>query len=524
MPKFGTKAKPKTPKPSVAAKHPLATLNYEGGLAFSTDPAMELYLRAASTLFGEPKFYDPTAQGDWVAIPALVETVSKSDPEFPLQLARYCRNVLNLRSVSTALLVESCHSLQSRKFARSYAIEILRRADELTEAVAYWNARYGGALPRSLRGALADGFHRFTEYDFAKYDRDSSAVKFRDVMNVAHPKPKGAKERALFKRIHERTLKTPTTWETVISEKGSTKAAWTEVLPDMGFMARIRNLRNLLQKKVDVSDVVRMLNDADAVRKSRQFPYRLYSAYTAVEGVESAKAGKVLDALETAIALACENLPDLRGRTAIVVDLSGSMLHSVSKATTVKVYDIGALFGAMAHRICEDSVVIAFGEKPTVVNVRSTDGVFTNMKRIQEADVGDRSTKAHKVIEWMTEDREKFDRILFFSDMQCYNQSDAAGATIFDLRKKDDRTVSDRLREYRRRVNPKARLYSFDLTGYGTTQVPQDDPLSVLIGGWSERVLSFVHLFEKAGPSALDEVRGFSPASTPSAPAAEAEV
>jgi hypothetical protein len=522
MPKFGKTAK--TPKVSKAAEHPLATLNYEGGLAFSTDPAMELYLRAASTLFGEPKFYDPEAKGDWVAIPALVEKVAKTDAEFPLQLARYCRNVLNLRSVSTALLVESCHSMEARKFARAYAKEILVRADELTEAVAYWNARFGGALPRSLRGALADGFHRFTEYDLAKYDRDSSAIKFRDVMNVAHPKPKGAKEKALFKRIHERTLKTPTTWETVISAKGSTKEAWTEVLPEMGFMARIRNLRNLLEKKVDVSDVVRMLEDPKAIARSRQFPYRFWSAHKAIENSDSAKASRVLDALETAMFLATENVGDISGRTLIACDLSGSM-NSTPMSTLSNVWpiDIASLFGAMSHKLCADSVVLGFASKAAVVHLRSTDGILTNAERVKKAEVGERSTMAYRVFEWALKEHEKFDRALLFSDMQCFSETDAPDATLWDHGKVSSHTVADQVREYRRKLNPNLRFYSFDLTGYGTTQMPQDDPKTVLIGGWSDRVLDFVRLCEKAGPKALDEVRGFHLAPTPSSARPEAE-
>jgi len=523
MTKFGKTAK--APKASTAAKHPLATLNYEGGLAFTTSPEMELYLRAASTLFGEPKFYDAEARGDWVAVPALVEKVAKTDPEFSLQLARYCRNVLNLRSVSTALLVESCHSLEARKFARAYAPEILVRADELTEAVAYWNARFGGALPRSLRGALADGFHRFTEYDLAKYDRDSSAVKFRDVMNVAHPKPKGAKQKALFKRIHDRTLKTPTTWETVISEKGSTKEAWTEVLPDMGFMARLRNLRNLLEKKVDVEDVVRMLEDPKAIARSRQFPYRFWSARKAVESTDSAKASRVLDALETAMFLATENLGDIKGRTLIAVDLSGSMNSTpMSVLSNVFPEDIACLFGAMAHKLCTEAVVLGFGEKATVVHLRSTDGILTNAERIKTANVGQRSTMAYRVLEWAMKESEKFDRVLFFSDMQAYNEEDEGRYTSSGaVAKHSSHTVADQVREYRHKLNPNLRFYSFDLTGYGTTQMPQDDPKTVLIGGWSDRVLDFVRLCEKAGPKALDEVRGFSLAPTPSSAPAGAE-
>ena len=38
-------------------EHKDAIVNYEGALAFKLDPLTELYLKAAATLVGEPKFY-----------------------------------------------------------------------------------------------------------------------------------------------------------------------------------------------------------------------------------------------------------------------------------------------------------------------------------------------------------------------------------------------------------------------------------------------------------------------------------
>ena len=45
-------------------KHPDVTINHEGALAFKLDPLTELYLMAASTLVGEPKFYTSAKDSD----------------------------------------------------------------------------------------------------------------------------------------------------------------------------------------------------------------------------------------------------------------------------------------------------------------------------------------------------------------------------------------------------------------------------------------------------------------------------
>ncbi len=83
-----------------------ATVNHEGGLAFELDPRTRLYTRVASALMAEKKFYESAQQAD-AALLADVRAVAETDPEFVLRLAAYARQVLNLRSVATVLLVEA---------------------------------------------------------------------------------------------------------------------------------------------------------------------------------------------------------------------------------------------------------------------------------------------------------------------------------------------------------------------------------------------------------------------------------
>ena len=70
-------------------------------------------------------------------------------------------------------------------------------------------------------------------------------------------------------------------WEAIISEKGSTKKAWTEALEKMGHMALLRNLRNLLEKGIDPSEFVGKL--IEGAKDGKQLPFRYYSAYRALQ-------------------------------------------------------------------------------------------------------------------------------------------------------------------------------------------------------------------------------------------------
>ena len=476
------------------------TVNHEGGLAFRVDEKMELYLRSAASLFGEPKFY--TDGEDENEVLRLVGEVAKTDPAFPLKLASYCRNEMYLRSTSIALLVESC-AYPSKQFVRSYTPDIIKRADELTETMAFYKMRNGdigdktkkGMLSNPLKRGLADAFHNFNEHQLAKYDRDGD-VKLKDVLKVVHPKPQSPAEEALFKRVLTRTLAIPETWETHISKFGSNKESWETILPKMPFMARLRNLRNFLQKDVDVAPVIKMLKDEKAVRKSKQFPYRFLSAYKEIQEVESKQAPSVLGALETALELSVANVPHLKGTTFITSDNSGSMRDTMSERSKMTRIEVGGLMAAMSNKFCDDAVCSVFGENFAVVNLNPKDSILTNSQKLAGKGVG-HNTNAWKAIDYLNRQKLKVDRVILFSDEQCY----------------DDRGYGESLaaqwQKYRSAVNPKAIMYSIDLAGYGTSQFPQDANVC-LLAGWSDRVLQFIPAYEQK-ESVLKHIESIQP-------------
>lgn len=84
--------------------------------------------------------------------------------------------------------------------------EIINMPGELVQILGlYWQLRI---LPNSrafLKG-LAKSFERFTEEEFINYP-DSGVVKLRDVMFLAHPKPRNEAQAVLFRKIANNQLK-----------------------------------------------------------------------------------------------------------------------------------------------------------------------------------------------------------------------------------------------------------------------------------------------------------------------------
>jgi hypothetical protein len=483
------------------------TTNYGGGLAFEFEnPKLKLYSQAASWMVGEPKFYSEDGESNQdKEILLLVRQLAQADPEYLMKLAVYCRTKLHLRTAPIVLMVESFLSESgiSRSHLRGYIPMIVQRADELTTAVAYLQSRTGhignhspkGSMPSSLKKGLADSFKKFDEYQLAKYDNQRRQVKLRDVLRLTHPKPESEEQSDLWKRLLSDDLAIPKTWETIISGSGSNPQSWKQASDIMPYMATLRNLRNLLQNGIPMDDVCTRLTNKDKVLKSKQFPFRFFSAYREIQNMsdQSFEKNKVLTAVETAMEMSVENIPHLKGNTYVTADVSGSMESNLTDRSSITYKDISLTMAALANRISDNSIISVFAEDMKFVNIPPGTSILQTVDALHKIHVG-YSTNAYLTIQGLLEQNLKTDRILLFSDMQCYDAS-CWGGSIYES-----------LTEYRRRINPDVYVYSFDLSGYGTLQIPEKDSKTCLISGWSEKILEYIPIFESEGTNALQEI------------------
>src|SRR4029077_5699194 len=124
----------------------------------------------------------------------------------------------------------------------------------------------------------------------------------------------------------------------------SKRDLWAALIPSMGYMALLRNLRNFDDAGVPdgiAAAVAARLTDPEQVAKSRQFPFRFLSAYRAVPSLRWAYP------LERALNLSLANVPALGGRTLVLVDRSLSMGDAKMSGRAEMVWaDAAAVFGA----------------------------------------------------------------------------------------------------------------------------------------------------------------------------------
>ncbi|MFC9432758.1 TROVE domain-containing protein [Nocardia sp. NPDC057030] len=307
--------------------------------------------------------------------------------------------------------------------SRAIVSAVLARPDEPGEAIAYWHSNFGRRLPKPFKRGVADAAAKmYNERAYLKWDSDIRAVRFADVIRLTHANPRTEWRSALFRyAIGERMgmeglevpeqlaminarkqlrARTPQeihayaaagqladmlatagmTWEAVPALVNGpwTAALWEAVIPSMGYMALLRNLRNFDAAGIsdEVADAVAArLADPEQVARSRQFPLRFLSAYRAAR---SLRWGHPLSqALEASVS----NIPQLSGRTLILVDTSGSMHASYSKDGTVCRWDVATLFALALARRCESAEVWAFSDRAIRFDLLRGESVLRSFER-----------------------------------------------------------------------------------------------------------------------------------------------
>ena len=395
-----------------------------GAAGFARDSKSELFLAAVSDFGGENTFYE-SGEDRTNRITRLTHEVAASDPEWLTAFTLWLREEANMRTVSINVALEGAKALNAANIpgGRTLVKNAIRRADEAGEALAYWFAKHGRKLPSAVKRGIADGAVKaFNEYSLAKYDTSSHAFRFGDIIELTHPSPKDERQSELFKHALERrrdSSATPgetlallrkraeflaltkeeklalaeapegvavlkeagITWEVLSSalgKGGMTGKAWENMIPSMGYMAVLRNLRNFEQAGVSehvLDQVAARISDPEEVAKSRQLPFRFLSAFRA-----NAHSLRFAFPLEKALKASLVNIPELSD-TLILVDQSGSMFYSQSEKTEMTFADTAAVFGSALAIRGKNNTLVQFGGLSEVIPTNQSSSVLKTVEK-----------------------------------------------------------------------------------------------------------------------------------------------
>lgn len=306
-------------------------------------PEQRLRRSVLSCLLWEDEFYE---EGQSIA-----ERIAEAAEAVPVgtlaALAVEARSQFNLRHIPLHLLTILARRARGSSLVSQTIGAVIQRADELAEFLTLY-AKANGVLPNAVKPklsaqvkrGLALAFTKFDAYQLAKYDR-ANAVRLRDALFLSHAKPNDDEQAALWKQLIAGELPVPDTWEVALSGGADKKETFERLLREgrLGYLALLRNLRNMEQAKVDDT----LIRDAVLARKGahRVLPFRFIAAARAVPRFEPW--------LDAALQVNIATTEPLSGRTIVLVDVSGSMDAALSARSNLTRVDAAAALASVAN-------------------------------------------------------------------------------------------------------------------------------------------------------------------------------
>lgn len=503
------------------------------------DPSERL-VAIVGTMGNEPKYYptDPGSQAvgykydtaDFdeqaqLVVNTALEVAESESPKDLVQIAHWARKELKMRTTPQILLAIAAEGRETKQFVREYAPKIINRADELKQGFIAYRSLFGHdhMLPNSLKKGLADAFRKFRPLDFVKYEGKERPY-FADVLKMVDRRkgyplspeldhylktgeitnPEKLPQIAARKELHkmkefgpqavELAAKSRANWEVLLSQFGNTKEVWEHLIDtdSLGYMALMRNLRNILQAGVgkrQLNKVTKKL--VEGAKTSKQLPFRFLTAKMMLDAECGSCRGvnQVTEALDKAVEEVSGEMSTIPGATLVVVDSSGSMSSPVSGKSKMTCIGAGAMLAGMLYsNSSEGSVVGHFADRFKEIRPGNKGPMQVAEQIIREQGSVGYGTNCEDVLRWAIKNKKKFDRIVIFSDMQTYGGGYWGGRydQLWD--------------QYKRSVNKDAVLHSVDLAGHGKSLTKQSDTDVNLVSGYSEKLLDTFLRFEGINP------------------------
>ena len=272
-------------------------------------------------------------------------------------------------------------------------------------------------------------------------------------------------------------------------------------------MALIRNLRNILKAEVSskyLEKVSLALSNKNTVLRSKQLPFRFFSAYREIADVGEFKSPVIMEALEKAIQYSTENIKgfDVDTNVLIACDMSGSMQHPLSAKGKIQYFEIGLILGMLLQNKCKGVITGLFGDDFKVVQLPRVN-ILANTHKLANmiGDVG-YSTNGYKAIRWLNANKKIADKVFLFTDCQLWDSDEVSYFSTREASRHS--TLQDEWNKYKK-IAPEAKLYVFDMAGYGTSPIDNNRRDVFQIAGWSEKVFEVLDSLEKGGKN-LSEI------------------
>ena len=526
------------------------SVNFMGENAFLLKPKEEFVSSIMTTFLSKEGSYYESSNEE---VKRILSLLDKIDPLFACKAAIYARENGNMRSISHLLGAALAKHISGQEYAKRFYNKLIVRADDMSEIVSAYASLNGMELndlkkiPNSIKKGFKTALERLDAYQIDKYKMKRRRVTLVDLVRLFHPHATQKNAEAYKRLIEGKSL--ADLYETKILEKEMTKAgqitknasdeekseakreAISSVLDNikgMPIMNLLRNLRNIILYAPDkVDDACAQIRIQNKIINSRLLPFRFATAYEEIEKIqyddtkskptssivfESEETKQqvsksrfnelkqnLLDAIEDAIEISCQNIPELDGNCAILCDHSGSCRGDGGGSSKVSAFSstttamIGNLFATMFAWKQDNVYIGLFGDRliqvPFDRNKRLLD--FNKQSYQMGAKCGGATEKGiYTFFETVVKEKKKIDNIIVFSD--CQIGRGGAFTPWYGTAYNDRSEHFHELFKEFRKINPNANFIVVNLCQSGGTSVFDKSQRILNIAGWSEKIFDII--------------------------------
>lgn len=506
----------------------------------------EAFASMVMTTFLADSYYVP--ENDLVK--NLMSLAEKCGSEFTAKLALYARTKGNLRSVSHLLAAIVCKDPAHSAWLKSFYEHIVVRPDDMSEILSCY-AKLNGIdslcgkirkIPNAMKKGFSAVLSGLSPYQIDKYKMNGKTLSMIDIVNLIHPKPSSKNKEAYHRLMRGESLAgtyDAKIFEKEMAETGKNASNAKELVlakhdaiksvldSGMPIMNLLRNLRNIMLYAPDLIDeAVKQLTNEDKIVNSRLLPFRFMSAYDAVNSVSledysnssskiafesesiqnmnnrklDSMKSKVLKALEDAMAVACENVPDLEGNCAILIDHSGSVRgdnygsSTVSPWSNVRTAHIGNLFGSIAAFKQKDVYIGMFGDKLISPKIdRDMRLLEFNKKTYAEGDACGGATEngLYEFLKNVINEKKHIDNFIVFSDMEIGDGGEGGWDNTSSVKCK----FKDLFKKFRK-INPNCLTVCCNIRAQSGTSVFNPNLKILNVSGWSNNIFDVISMYK----------------------------
>jgi 60 kDa SS-A/Ro ribonucleoprotein len=482
-------------------------INEAGGFAYKLSPKAALAQYAATGCFNQTFYTDASEQ-----LEKVLALANEIDAEFVAKAAVYTREkgfMKDMPAFLVAVLSTRDKALFEKVFPRVIDNgKMLRNFVQIMRSGATGRKSLGSLPKRMIREWFEA---RRAEQIFKQ--SIGAQPSFADVLKMVHPKPLDAEKEALYGyfigreidagklpeivRNFERfkkgdSLEVPAVPFQMLTALPIGTKEWTAIARNAGWQTTRMNLNTFERHGVFadaemVGLIANRLRDREAIRAARVFPYQLLTAYTAA--TQNAQIPRVItEALQDAMEIATENVPEIDGKVYVFPDISGSMHSAVTgfrkgSTSTVRCIDAAALFAAAILRKNPTAEVIPFSDSvvPAILNPR--DSVMTNAQKLAALPSG--GTNCSAPLRELNRCKSNADVLIYVSDNESWIDTDRTW-----------NSGTETLRQWNifKLRNANAKLVCIDIQPYAHTQAREHADI-LNVGGFSDQIFTLVSEF-----------------------------